>query len=181
LNSIPVPGSFGLAVISGKTGYWVRKGQNIVEGRKTHYTHAFLVLDNNEVIEAEPGGAILTPLSKYMDGGDVLFCDKPVKNAVGNQLYPYDGGEKEIRERVIDFGRSLKGIPYNYMDYLAIGLEHFNIDLRVVRNRVRRPDRLICSQLVDFVYQMAGIHLFDDGRVSQDVTPADLEWYANAA
>lgn len=176
----PTPGSFGLAVISGKTGRLVRWGQNIVEGRETHYTHAFLVLDNQEVIEAEPGGAKIVSVEKYLFG-DVLFSDKPIKSVLGNQLYPYDNDEPAVRSLVIDIARGLKGIPYNYLDYVAIALEHFDIRPKMVTNRVRRQDRLICSQLVDFVYNMAGIHLFKDGRLPQDVTPADLQWYANAA
>lgn len=162
-------------MISGKTGFWVRKGQNIVESRKTHYTHAFLVLDNNEVIEAEPGGAKITPLSHYLTG-DVLFSDAPIQEYLASPVtWLYPETEESVRERVVDIGRGLKDTPYNYLDYLAIGLEHFGVRPKLVLNRVRRQDRLICSQLVDFVYNMAGIHLFNDGRVPQDVTPADLE------
>jgi hypothetical protein len=176
----PIPGSFGLAVISGKTGKLVRWGQNIVEGRETHFTHAFLVLDNQQVIEAEPGGAQINSIDRYLDG-DVLFSDAPIRNEVARAKALYDHPlvndvyEERLRERVVDMGRGLKGIPYNYLDYLAIGLEHFHIRPKLVTNRVRRQDRLICSQLVDFIYNFAGIHLFNDGRLPQDVTPADLE------
>jgi hypothetical protein len=33
---------------------------------------------------------------------------------------------------------------------------------------------LICSQLVDRACELAGVHLFDDGRLSGQVTPGDL-------
>lgn len=172
------PGAFGLSVIEGKTGRLVRRGQDIVDGRKTKFTHAFLVLDNHEVIEAEPGGAQIVSLDKYLsrDPNTVLFSDKPVQTALATHCGPLNF-EQLLRERIVDIARGLEGIPYNYLDYLAIGLEHFGIDLPIVRSRVRRQDRLICSQLCDFVYNFAGIHLFDDGRLPQDVTPGDLEGY----
>lgn len=183
------PGAFGLAVISGKTGKLVRWGQDIVEGRMTHFTHAFLVLDNNEVVEAEPGGAKVVSLDKYVNApvGSVQFSDLPVQKGIADfhsatpnwtldDSFAFEG---QLRERIVDIGRGLKGVPYNYLDYLAIGLEHFHIRPKLVTSRVRRQDRLICSQLVDFVYNMAGIHLFDDGRLPQDVTPADLEKWVN--
>jgi hypothetical protein len=181
LSEITPPGSFGLAVIAGKTGKLVQWGQNIVDGRKETYTHAFFVLDKGEVIEAEPGGAEINPISKYVGRSDVLFCDKPVQQALN--FFPWANRadlEGTLRKVMVERARSLEGTSYNYLDYVAIGLEHFNIDLPFVRNRVRREDRMICSQLVDYVYQICGIHLFNDGRLSQDVTPGDLEQYALA-
>lgn len=191
------PGAFGLSIINGKVGKWVGWGQDIVERQSCIYTHAFLIIDNDEVVEAEPGrrGAIISPLSKY-HRPDVLICDYPVSKAVvdyhlellsaGNSpqkceklVAEYEEG---LREHIADFGRSLRGTKYGYLDYLSLGLERFNLKVPWVEDRVRRQDRLICSQLVDFAYQMAGIHLFDDGRLPQDVTPGDLEhWvYKNA-
>ncbi len=40
--------------------------------------------------------------------------------------------------------------------------------------RLCRKDRLICSQLVDEAYRLADIHLFNDGRLPQLVSPGDL-------
>lgn len=179
------PASFGLAIIGGKTGKLVRKGQAIVERQDYIFTHAFLVLDNEQVVEAEPGGAIISPLSKYLGrpAGQVLFCDLPVQTWLADKGYTTGDAldqraEGYIRERIFDFGRSLEGTPYNYLDYLSIGLDRFGIRPRLIQNRLSRHDRLICSQLVDFSYLAAGIHLFADGRDSMDVTPGDLEWYA---
>lgn len=177
------PGMFGLAIIAGKTGKLVQLGQNIVDGRKETFTHAFFVLDNDQVIEAEPGGAEIVSIEKYTSqpAGKVLFSDKPMQDAlrehglVGNVEF-----ENHVRRELVRFARTLEHTPYNYLDYLAIGLEHFGIDLGFIRNRVRREDRMICSQLVDYIYAKHGIHLFTDNRLSQDVTPGDLETYALA-
>ena len=175
------PGSYGLSIISGKTGKLVAWGQDIVDGRKDKFTHAFFVLDNDEVIEAEPGGAVIAPLSKYtsLPPDHVLFSDKPIQALMAAHDYVYpDEYERRVRANLTAFARTLVGIPYNYLDYVAIGLEHFKIDLPFIRNRVRREDRMICSQLVDYIYAKNGIHLFGDHRVSQNVTPGDLEYYA---
>lgn len=193
----PKPGSFGLSIISGKTGKLVKIGQDIVDGRKENFTHAWFVLDSNQILEAEPGGAEINSLSKYtsLPADHVLFCDKPVEDAV--KMFRLSSGlpeadvrryEAALRYQLVSFARTLgpngafgeKGVPYNYLDYLAIGLEHFRIDLPFIRNRVRREDRMICSQVVDFVYSKNGIRLFTDGRLPQDVTPGDLETYAVA-
>lgn len=176
------PGSFGLSIIGGKLGWWVDRGQAFVERQDYRFTHAFLVLDNEQVIEAQPGGARITPLSEYTRraGGTVIFSDEPVQRELDDFWSRSRGGddvefEARLREKIVDFGRSLEGTPYNYVDYLVIGLDRLGIRPKFIRHRLKRHDRLICSQLVDFVYQMAGIHLFDDGRDDMDVTPGDLE------
>jgi hypothetical protein len=43
-----------------------------------------------------------------------------------------------------------------------------------LKSYVANSRHMICSQLVDQVYFAAGVHLFDDGRIDGDVTPADL-------
>lgn len=184
------PGSFGLAVIGGKLGKWIDRGQAIVENQDYRFTHAFIVLDNEQVIEAEPGGAIISPLSKYTSRpeGTVLFSDEPVQQALDILFESVDVirfedlgyAESRIRQRIVDFGRELEGTPYNYLDYLAIGLDRFGVRPKLIRKRLARHDRLICSQLVDYVYLAAGIHLFKDGRDSMDVTPGDLEGWIDA-
>lgn len=185
----PKPGSFGLAVISGKTGRLVRWGQAVVERQDYQYTHAFLVLNNNEVIEAEPGkhGAQINSVDKYLDDSNVIFCDFPVQEAVADACYrlltmdikvtkeDVEANELFLRNRIVRFARTLEGTPYGYLDYLSLAAERFNLTFPAVEKRVKRQDRLICSQLVDFVYGKCDIHLFHDGRLPQDVTPGDLE------
>lgn len=171
MSHLEVPGAFGLSVISGKTGWLVNKGQAIVERQDFQFTHAFLVLDRGEVIEAEPGGAQIVSIDKYLNRPDVLFCDNPVLLARPGDWF----SQLALRGRIVDYARELEGVPYSYLDYVAIGLDRFGIRPKLIRDRVSRHDRLICSELVDFVYQMAGIHLFDDGRDPSNVTPGDLE------
>jgi hypothetical protein len=184
------PGMFGLSQIGGVTGKLIRLGQKVVERQDYTYTHAFLVVSPEKVIEAEPGGAIFSPLSKYLDKPNVVFSDLPISLAVQETVaawakvgynYATDDAanmyETVLRNRVVAFGEACQGIPYSYLDYFALALERFNIHIKAVENRVKREDRMICSQLVDWAYAQVGIHLFDDGRLPQDVTPGDLEGY----
>lgn len=185
-----LPGMFGLSVIGGNLGKLVRVGQRIVDRRDATYTHAFLVVDEDRVIEAEPGGARFAPLSKYQGREDVLFSDLPIQREVakaqagwakvGYTFALSDAAlsyENILRRRVVLFGDRCEGVPYSFLDYFALALERYNIHIKAVQNRVARNDRMICSQLVDWAYEQVGIHLFDDGRLPQDVTPGDLEGY----
>lgn len=173
------PGSFGLSMITGKIGGYVAAGQAIA-GDGSRWTHAFLVLDNNEIIEGMPHGARIVPMSDRADDtGGVAFCDDPVQDAVNIALIPDVVGAREeyearVRSIIVAEARKLVGTPYNFADYLALGLAHFNIKADWLRNFMLSKQHMICSQLVDEVYRRSGIHIFNDGRLPMDVTPGDL-------
>ena len=78
----PKPGEIGLTWISGWTGFWVTMGQwlagdgglwpfrrpkkNLERG---YPTHAFLVLEDGKIIEAEPGGVKYTTVHNLVSKG----------------------------------------------------------------------------------------------------------------
>jgi hypothetical protein len=153
------PGSFGLTRIGGIAGLFVWLGQRL-SGDGSKWTHVFFVLDNDQVIEGQPGGARLEPLGKY---ANQVNCD------------PLAGPEPELRERLVQTARALEGTPYNWLNYPALGLLALGIKWEWLRRFVRRPESgMICSQLVDYIYMVNGVHLFNDGREPMDVTPGDL-------
>lgn len=156
----PRPGDFGLSKIGGVLGWWIGLGQ-FITGDASRYTHAFVVLDDQTVIEAMPGGAIITPLEKYK--GRAVFCNMDISS--------------KKREVIVKEGRALEGTPYSFMDYLALALAHFGIRPKRLRKYIQNTGHMICSQLVDEVYRRAGVHMFNDGRLPQDVTPGDLANY----
>lgn len=180
----PKPASFGLVVTKGPRGVLLRAGQTIV-GDPSPYSHAFLVLDNDEVIEATDGGAVLTPLAKFMGRTDVVFCDRPIQDYMagehlaGNGFRPHGRAAVEAirRDYVVGIAREMVGTPYNWGTYLVLALVAGGIDPKWLRKRVADSGRMICSQLVDEAYLRAGIHLFDDGRWPGEVTPGDLDEY----
>jgi uncharacterized protein YycO len=183
----PLPGSFGLSVIDGKAGGLVAAGQALT-GDGSRYTHAFLVLDKGEIIEAMPSGARIIPLADRIDDdGGVVFSDKPVQDwlALIEKRYPdvqhwtQHSLEETVRGNVVEYARSLVGTPYNFLDYVYLSLAHFKIRANWLRKRIQNQGHLICSQLVDEVYRANSIHLFNDGRLPMDVTPGDLDYYRN--
>lgn len=180
--TLPKPGSFGLSIIGGKVGGWVRTGMAMT-GDASRWTHAFVVVDNHWVVEAMPGGAVMVPLGDRLTDYDVVFCDEPIRAQL-ERLAVFDpspeglvAAEATLRRTVCAQALALVGTPYSYADYPLLGLLALGIKPRWVRDRVADSGHMICSQLVDEVYRRAGIHLFRDGRSSMDVTPGDLDLY----
>lgn len=153
MASTPAPGQFGVVRTKGFVQAMIRLFT------RSQVNHAFLVLDGGKVIEAQTAGAIINPLSKY-DGHEVVYSRITL---TADQVAD-----------VITAACSLRGTPYNFLDIVAIGLGCLGIDWPSVADRAQRADRLICSQLVDRAYRLAGIHLYDDGRPDGGVTPGDL-------
>jgi hypothetical protein len=176
------PGSFFLARISGVTGYLIQLGQAIA-GDGSRWTHAGIVLAaDGTVLEAEPGGARIANLSEYA-GRPLLISDAPVQSTQaklnGQPLRTYGPwSESAVRAAVIHEAQKLRGVPYSALDYVALAALHLHLPSSWVRNRVEKSGHMICSQLVDAIYERAGVHLFTDGRLPGDVAPADLAAYA---
>lgn len=151
------PGDIGLTRIGGVLGFFVSLGQHLA-GDSSRYTHAYIVLDDETVIAAQPGGARVDPLSDYDNKSIYLQRDLT----------------DEQRATIVSEARSLEGLPYSFLDYLAIALARFGIKPKWLKRYIADKGHMICSQLCDEVYRRAGIHLFNDGRLPQEVTPGDL-------
>ena len=158
--SEPRPGDFYLARITGWTGLTVRVLQWL-NGDASRWTHAGILLPNNRVFEAEPGGAVTRPLSEY--SGRPLRWSTDVIELTN-----------EERKLIIFNSLQLLGVGYGWGTYLYLALYRVGIRPQWLKSRVKSSDDMICSQLVDAVYNLSGIHLFNDGRMPQDVTPGDL-------
>ncbi|AJC61021.1 MULTISPECIES: hypothetical protein [Streptomyces] len=156
----PLPGDIGLTQISGVTGRLIRFGQWINGDGFADYEHTFLVLPGERLLEAEPGGARIRPLSEY-DGSDVLYvCPEQLT--------------EQQRERICAAADRYVGVPYSFLDYLAIATHRLHVPVPGLRRYVASSRHMICSQLVDQCYQDADVHLFSDGRWPGYVTPMAL-------
>lgn len=155
----PRPGDFGLVGVNGTAGRLIRVGQWLNGDGFRDYEHAFLVLDDNELVEAEPGGARLRSLDDYAAAGVVYSS------------WPLDDPQ---RAAIVAAGRDMLGTPYSALDYLAIALHRFHIPAPGLRSYIATSHHTICSQLVDACYMFAGVQLFADGRWPGWVTPASL-------
>lgn len=161
----PLPqliGQFGLSTISGFAGWWVNLGQALIRD-SSRFTHAFVIVSSEHVVEARPGGAKLTPLTHYTTGS------KAAETVISTlELTPVQ------QNRIAQEALKLVGVPYSFADYLSLALDHLGFRPKWLRKRIKDSGRLICSQLVDLCMLRAGIHLFDDGRDPGDISPGDL-------
>lgn len=154
----PQPGDFGLTRISGSVGVLIRIAQWLNGSGWKNYEHAFIVLDNNLVMEAQPGGARYNSLAAYPDAVFSSWDLTPAQRA-------------KITWTAVD----MKGTPYSALDYFALALRRFHIPAPWLRRYIESGRHVICSQLVDDCYSSAGLRMFSDGRWSGDTTPADLD------
>ncbi len=157
---IPKAGDFGLSIIEGRTGALVNLGQAILRD-SAEFTHAFIILDDGNVLEAMPGGARITSLKDYVESDrKIMFARWPLSD--------------ENRRAIVHVARAMEGTGYSFGTYLYLALRRLGWDSAWLRKKIKSRGKQICSQLVDFVYQAAGVHLFNDGRANSFVTPGDL-------
>jgi hypothetical protein len=156
----PKPGDIFMTQITGPLGVAIRIAQGVVAGDWSRYTHAGVCLGGGFVIEAMPDGARITALSAISDRRPLAYSAFDLDDAA--------------RARIVAAARTYEGVGYSFGTYLTLGLLGLGLRPSWLRKRVHGTGRMICSQLCDRAYRDAGVHLFDDGRDSGDVTPGDL-------
>lgn len=160
IHTTPQPGDIGLTSITGPVGKLIKVGQWLNGDGFGPYQHAFIVLPGDRLIEAEPGGATVSPLSEY--------DDRPVVYLSPQGLTPAQ------RKAICDCALKYQGVPYSFADYAALAAHRFHLPVPGLRSYVESSKHQICSELVDRAYLDAGIHLFHDGRWPGYVTPMAL-------
>ena len=157
----PQPGDFAVVRMSGAAGRLIRLGQWLAGGGYADFEHAFVLVDDGQVLEAEPHGARLRPVSEY-DG-------RPIEWSTG-RIELTD----EQRAAVVRAEMGYLGTPYSFLYPAAIAAHRFHLPGPWLRRYVASSGHMICSQLCDRAYQDAGVQLFHDHRWPGWVTPADL-------
>lgn len=121
------------------------------------YSHVRLVVDEDgRTLSALDEGAVWEDM--VYDGD--LVVSPPLTDAQ--------------REQIAAVAQDLHGAPYARLGFVLVGLARLGLRTPWLSRELDRPDRLICSQLVDLAWRRVGFHAFDDGRQPQDVTPGDL-------
>jgi cell wall-associated NlpC family hydrolase len=158
------PGDIGVTSISGDVGKLITFGEWLNGNKDDKYDHAFIYVGNGQIVEAEPGkqGAWLGNVSEYMDG-------RPLAFSTGKLALDDGQGQK-----IADIALSLVGTKYSFLDYFSIAAHRFHMPIPGLKSYIASSKHMICSQLVDYVYQQAGFKLFTDGRWDGYVTPAAL-------
>jgi len=159
-TTAPSVGLIGLTPISGEVGKLIEFGQWLDGSGFKQWEHAFISIGNNLIVEAEPGGARVGSVSEY---STVYWC-----NAIAGLGTP---AQLEATETV---AKSYVGTPYSALDYFALAAHRLDLPVLGLENFIKSDKHLICSQLVDQVYNVAGIHVFTDNRWPGFVTPGDL-------
>lgn len=158
----PQPGDFAVVRVNGDVGRLIRVGQWLNGDGFADYEHAFVLVEDGQIIEAEPGGARRAALSEY-EGRPTMWSTGRIA-LTGEQ-----------RARIVAAAEGYIGTPYSAADYFALAAHHLHLPGGpLLRHYVADSRHMICSQLVDQCYQDAGVQLFKDGRWPGWVTPADL-------
>lgn len=117
------------------------------------------------LVQAMPRGAEYVPLSaaKHFTAGCVY-------------VRPDYAGGAEQSVKVVDAACEYVGVPYGFLTYLKLAAGAFRMRLTEgwLRKALSTRRDMICSQLADQALADAGHHVFDDGRLPQDVVPAEL-------
>lgn len=161
----PRPAQMGLTRIEGAVGAGIWFCQKCLRLRHPFcpIEHAFFILDDEHVIEAEPGGAVITPLSYYTETYRSAFT-----------VYTNLTLSSKQEEDCIAAAWTLKGRPYNYVTYATLTAKRFGISSLKIDRMIANKKFLMCSQLDDEAYNLGGVHLYQDRRLAQNVIPADL-------
>jgi hypothetical protein len=183
-------GAWFLTRISGRTGWWVGLMQ-AAAGIPSRWTHAGVIGADGRTYEAGPGGVYIGTVQQ-LKAKPHIVSDAIIRGHMGSadllDSTIARGVERELRCNAADEAHAHLGIPYSFLDYLALALLHLEALLtgkpsgqtswritRRVRNRVQNSGHLICSALIDHWGSHLGFEFFDDGRLPGDVTPSDLD------
>lgn len=126
---------------------------------RSRFSHAIVALPEGKVFEAQADGIEINDLTKY-DGLDVIWSE-------------FDLTSAEI-DRMNVIAHNMRGIPYNYLDILAVGLADMGLRWKWLMARADKAKALICSQAADRLYFETGLRLYTDGRLMGQVVPEDL-------
>jgi hypothetical protein len=173
----PSPGDFACRQMGGDTGKLISAGEFLNGDGFSIYDHAEIYVgmpDRNGpygyTMGAYPGGAHLVPLQpgQLTDGNGFLWSS--------GKILPAGTATRDMvcRQLIVTYAMACQGIPYSWEDYFALAAHRLHIPAPGLKDYIADSGHMICSQLVDYCYMRAGVHLFTDGRWPGYVTPADL-------
>ncbi len=156
---MPCAGDFGLLTGRSPVDDLIRLGELLNGNGFSKYSHAFVLLDDDTIVESMPGGARISPVTEYP--ADLVTWSS------------WDLTDAE-RARIVTVARATEGIGYSFLDYGALAARRLHIPAPGLRAYIAATGHRICSQNADQIYHDAGQIMFADGRWAGDVVPADL-------
>ena len=150
----PAPGCYGVVDLRGVFPWLIR------HFTRSEYSHAFIYLGFGYILEAQPRGSKISPLSRY-DGLPMLFSEP----APG---YVADPDVNKAQAAWL-------GIEYGFEDIAWLGLDlGLGIKWGWLLDRVRGTPDLICSVLVAEWGSAHGADWSCGQAYLQEVTPGEL-------
>lgn len=161
-----VPGVFPVAIGQGAL-FLTRAWWTMVRTPRTwwHWRHAAVVTGPGDlIVQAMPKGVEEVPIGQRAQDPGTLFI-RPDYNPTDEQRFA-----------VADAAYGYLGTPYGFTTYLklAAGAFRFRLTEALLRRWISTRKDMVCSQHVDQSLADAGFHVFSDGRLPQDVVPAEL-------
>jgi hypothetical protein len=145
------------------------------------WRHVFTVrqwfhLRHVAVVDVTDGGEVR--VTQAMPRGAERIPLDPAKHLTDGCVYVrpgYTGGEEQGARVALAASRYL-GVPYGFVTYLKLAAGAFRMRWTEawLRRLISTRRDMICSQLADQALTDAWHHVFDDGRLPQDVVPAEL-------
>lgn len=171
----PQPGLIGLTQIQGDVGKAIEFLQGLNGDGFSRWEHAVVLLPGNQILEAEPGGAVIRPL--HYD--DVYWCWNiygllPQVQAIRNVPGASEALSASFYLQLWTVARQLEGTPYSFLDYASLIAHRLHVPAPGLRDYIKDTGHQICSQLADDFYLRLGGHVFTNQRWAGDVTPGSL-------
>jgi len=153
MSYTPRPGDYGVIKTKGFFGKLIRLGT------MSRWNHAVVCVDEHSLVEANPTGVELSPITKY-----------PL--IAWNQHEELTAAQ---RTAIVNAAVDLVGRPYGFFDIFVLALRI--LGLKVLSNTklmeyAAKQYGVICSELVAIAYDKAGIELVN--KPDNLVTPGDL-------
>lgn len=140
-----------------------------------------------QLVQAGTHGAQFAPWDIY--GKDMIWLTEISQLREDGSLVrlnPTDEQRTKIAQAAIDC--AVKKIGYNYLDFFTIAFAQkrwfhqtikYNLKdnpwfVQLLLKRLSSPKHMICSQLSDYTWNQANLHLFADLRPTGLVSPEDL-------
>lgn len=153
MSYTPRPGDYGVV----KTNGWAAR--LIQFGTRSRWNHAFIYIGGGKLIEANPKGVAISPISKY-------------PKIAWNQ---HEELTDDQRKLIVKGAKHFDKAPYGFFDIGNLALRI--LGLKILANTklleaLAKRQGVICSELVSLAYKSAGIDL--TGIPDHEVTPGDL-------
>lgn len=150
----PAAGLYGVVKTSGLVPWVIRRATH------SQFDHAFVVLEDGAVVEAEPAGVRLGHLSEYYG------CRIAINSAEEMSV--------EQRATVVATAKAMIGKPYGDLQIIDDGLESLGWHWRWLLKRASGDGEVVCSQLVAIAGQAAGLDWRGGADSATETTPAML-------